>query len=712
MTSSLIRVQAPASSLAVAATAGATLTLTASVALAQSTAQIENELPPVVVQGGTIAVKSVAQPAAKSAPASGGEGGTASASRSAQAGGSAGEDGSASAAAAVEPGQLLSSQGNAVSVVTGDDLRRQQVRHVADALRSLPGVSVSRTGGNAGLTQVRIRGAEGNQTVVIIDGIEANQSGDGEFDFSNLLADDIDRIEVLRGVQSGLYGSGAIGGVINIVTRSGKGPLTLRTRAEAGSFNTRDVAFSVSGGNERLHGVVGLAKRRTDGFNIAPQGGEDDGNEIAAFHAKFGVEVFKNLNLQGVIRHTSKSGDRDDENLSLAPGVPAPQFDSASVFASKVWLYALEGKLALADGKWLHSLRADRNQTRNNDLLASPFFAPSTFFEDYEAARDRFRYTSTYEIAVAPAVRHFVTGLVEHAEETFTVFTADAIERREKRLSFAGEVRGEYWNTMFLTASVRHDDSNEYDSFTTWRTTGSALVPGTPLRFHASAGTGIKYPSLFERFGRFPPFFVPNPDLVPEEAIGWDAGAEVTLWGRRAMLDVTYFETELENKITGLFAPVNLAGTSSRKGVEVTGTAIVMPGLTVSASYTHLLAEELPGQKEIRRPENSGRIDVNYSFDGGRGQLTLSGLYNGEIQDEAIDVFFSPLRVTLDDYWLARVSASYAVAPGVELYGRIENVLDADYQEVFGFETAGIAAYAGVRLTYEDLSTLEWSRRR
>ena len=141
--------------------------------------------------------------------------------------------------------------GNAVTVVTGEELRRQQVRSAADALRGLPGVAVNRQGGVGSITQVRIRGAEGNHTLVLIDGIEANNTSDGEFDFSNLSAEDIERIEVIRGPMSSLHGSNAVGGVVNIITRRGRGPMTVSLQAETGSFATNDVVARLSGGNDQ-----------------------------------------------------------------------------------------------------------------------------------------------------------------------------------------------------------------------------------------------------------------------------------------------------------------------------------------------------------------------------------------------------------------------------------------------------------------------------
>lgn len=689
-------------------------------------AQEANELPEIVIEGSSLAVrptqKGVRKPSNTQKSDAGADAPQQDNPQSAPANETEGSgeglvegETSAQSDAVVTPGDLVSNQGTSVSVVTGQDLRRQNIRTTADALRSLPGVSVSRTGSNAGLTQVRIRGAEGNHTLVLVDGIEANQAGDGEFDFANLGVEEIEQIEVLRGPQSGLYGSGAIGGVINIRTRSGKGPLTFTARGEAGSFRTKDGTVSVSAGNEDVHGLISLHKRQTDGFNTAPQGDENDGNSITTFLMKGGVRIFEGLTLDGVVRRTTKAGERDDEDLSLAPGIPVPQFDSPSNFTSEIWLIGVDAKLELLGGKWVHTLHADRNETRNTDLLASPFFAPSEFFEDYTAETEKLRYANTYRLDTPELghVRHFITGLVEQTDESFRVTSADDVPRERRQIGYAGEIKGEYWESLFLSASLRHDDNDAFDDFTTWRTAGSWRVLETPLRLHASYGTGVKYPALFEQFGRFPPFFVPNPLLKPEEAEGWDAGIELSFLDRRFVVDATYFESDLENKIRSKFpSMINLPGISTREGWELSGTAQIMEGLTLSANYTRLSAKDSTGLDEIRRPENSGRVDLSYTFNGGRGNVTLSALYNGSVIDEPIDVFFSPIRVTLDDYWVVNAAASYEIAKGVELFGRIENMFDEDYQEVFGFETAGAAAYAGVRFKLVEEQTRPWSEGR
>ncbi len=205
----------------------------------------------------------------------------------------------APAEASTEPASGVAADeiGSSVTVITAAQLKAEQIRHAADALRSLPGVAVSRTGGYGSLTQVRIRGAEGNHTLVLIDGIDAGDTSSGEFDFSNLLVEDIDRIEVIRGGQSGIGGSKAIGGVINIITKNGKGPLTFTARAEGGSFNTREIAGRVSAGNDKFWFALSGNVRDSDGFNQSLRGNESDPWRLGTFNAKGGAQLLKGVTL-------------------------------------------------------------------------------------------------------------------------------------------------------------------------------------------------------------------------------------------------------------------------------------------------------------------------------------------------------------------------------------------------------------------------------
>lgn len=718
---------------------------------AQDAVQIsEAELPAVVVEGATLEAKPAVAPKVrkKSAPVEANDPPPApkKAKKSAQ----SPSGGSNDASAASEPAEFeegttfdataangagafesngvtgipADKLGTSVSVVTGAELKARQVRTVAEALRSLPGVSVSQQGGVQNQTVVRLRGAESNHTLVLIDGVEVNSPGtDGFFDFANLLVDDIAQIEVLRGPQSGLYSSGALGGVINIITNRGKGPLTFRARAEGGSFDTRDGMVGLSGGTDRAHASITLSGRRTNGFDISDEGTEDDGGEFRNLSFTGGVLVFDHLKIDASLRSSRREGDRDGTN-GVRDGFSVAS-EEASTFASDLWLGRLEATLDTFDGDWIHKVYVNGSEQDIRDLDRGIFSPPGGLASRQVASVTKYGYLSTYRLDTdAAPVRHFITGLVEHTREDFEqpLLSNEAFERT--RDSIAGEIRGEYFNALTLTGNVRHDKNEGFEDATTWRAAGSFQPVGSPFRLHASAGTGIKYPSFSEQFGVFTGF-VANPNLTPETSFGWDAGVEVTFLGGKGVIDVTYFNTNLENEIdfnfvppveacggvAFCFIPFNRTGESKRDGIEVAGRLIIVEGLSVGAAYTYLDAREEDGAEEVRRPPHSGRADLNYVFASGKGNFNLAAVYNGRMLDLAFSpITFTSQRLALDEYWLVTAAASYEVAPGVELYGRVENLLDQDYEEVFGYNSAGVAAYAGVRFTYEEPSTLDWAK--
>jgi vitamin B12 transporter len=612
--------------------------------------------------------------------------------------------------------------GTPVSVVTGEQLRQRQARTAGEALRNLPGVAVSRTGGEGGITQVRIRGAEGNHTLVLIDGIEANDTTNGEFYFSDLATENIDSIEVLRGPQSGLYGSGAIGGVVNIITTGGRGPLTIKTMGEAGSFNSYAGSVGISGGTDKAWAAINLTERRTDGFNISPTGSENDGSQLKSFSARGGVQVVPGVTVDLTLRHTKKFGDRDDQ-IFVPPFFTSDglQHDTSSTFKDTAWFGAARLTWESLDGHLVQVAKATRNETKRTDLEYDAVNTINT------GLREDYNYAATYRLDTPAllAAHHYFTGYAEHENESFTPNSdfgfgtvADGITRSRSLNAEAFEYRGEFADRLFVQGTVRHDESSVFGGFNTWRTAASLRLPEIGLRPHASYGTGLKLPTMFENFGTIPGSYFANPDLGPERSKGWDAGAEVTLVPGHAVVDVTYFNDELTNKIRSfakcralppLFkfecTAVNDPGVSPRQGVEVDSRFNLGSGVSAGLAYTYTDARTAKGVQEIRRPKHAGRGDISYVFDAGRASVNLSAQYIRGNLDTNFGTFET---VEANPYWLVNIAAAYKVQPGVEVYGRVENLLDTYYQEIYGFQTAGIAAYAGVRFTYEEPSTKDW----
>jgi vitamin B12 transporter len=612
--------------------------------------------------------------------------------------------------------------GTQVTVVTAADLARQQTRHVVDALRSLPGVQVASTGSVGSLAQVRLRGAEGRHTRVMIDGIEANTTKDAEFDFSNLLADDIERIEIIRGPMSALYGAGALGGTINIITKRSAGPLTATLRTEGGSFGTKDIAGRIAAGNSQGYIALSGQWRQTGGFNVAPEGNENDGTRIGNFGLAAGYKLTPSARLDVTLRHTDKRAEYDEfgSNFFRAPFQTAD--DANNVLRDKNTLAGVTLAWDSFGGALTQEVKGTYAASKADNTYAS---FPGGLVGTSGTSSDKGeRLTGSYAATLrmrAPGIglEHSLTGLVDTRRETFTPFSAlgfgiyDADGRTHTReQSGAGaEWRGTFNNRLTVTAGARHDLNDTFDDVTTWRASLSYAATELGLRPHASVGKGSKLPGLYDQFGPSTASFQPNPNLQAETSRGYDVGIEWTTWGGRALFDVTYFAHDLQDKISLGFDPVtfrsttiNASGISKRQGVEVSARLSLSAAVSLGLAYTYTNAEQPDGSPEFRRAPHTGRADLRYTSLDGKLTAGLAVAYTGTKLDKAFFVTpafdFRSSSVALDPFWLVTLAASYRLQPNLELYGRVENALDQKYQEVYGYNTAGIAAFVGMKVTF------------
>ncbi len=599
--------------------------------------------------------------------------------------------------------------GSSITVITSDELQKQQTRFVSDILREVPGVAVNRSGTFGTLTQVRIRGAEGNQTLVIIDGVEVNDpAGGDEYDFGNLLAGDIERIEVLRGPQSTLYGSNSIGGVINIITKRGKDGVTLTGRGEGGSFNTFDGGASVSGGNEKVNGYVGLSGYRTDGINISPGGNERDGYDNITLNSNFAVNPLDNLQFTGNLRYAWGQLQYDDFGSTVdSDGFIIPN-DADEQSETTALSGRAQAKLTLFDGMFENIIGYSGLRTTNDNYTdgdKSFRFNAETNTVDYQG---NFHF-DTPEFAGAS---HTATVIYQRQGQTgdnWSAFGGGANFATITNNGYAGEYRLGLWDRLFLTGGARYDQNNSFQNFTSPRVTAAFIVPEVDTKLHGSWGKGVQNPTLTELYGFFATY-VGNPNLKPENSTGWDLGVEQPLFDKRLVLGATYFNNRIRDFISSQYVtalgknqPINLDGTTKIQGVEIAATAKIYEGLTLKASYTYTDGEDPDEQELVRRPPNIASATLNYAFledDAGetRANVNLSADYNGEQKDY---VYSSPTfersTTTLDAYWLVNLALSYEFLPGLALVGRVENLLDEDYHEVYGYQAPGIAGYAGLR---------------
>ncbi len=604
--------------------------------------------------------------------------------------------------------------GSSVTIIDSTELEQRQAVALSEVLRDVPGFAVSRNGVLGSSTQIRVRGAEGNHVMVMIDGIEANDMAQGdEFNFAHLLASDVERIEIIRGPQSALWGSDALAGVINIITRRGAGPISARGFFEAGSFATLNGGASLSGGTDRYHFNVGGSVLDSGGANISRNGDEDDGYDNTSLSFAGGVTATEWLSLLVTGRHVDAHNEWDEIDFFFT-GLPV----DSDVTSDAIQDFAqVRVDIDPFAGRWTQRLNAAFSGTDNEN------FAAGVDTGNNKGKRWTFTWQTDYRLQtmqIAPAA-HVFTLAVEHENEDFTQrgpasFFGDPNQDRDAQTTaIVGEYRLQASNGFAFSAGGRHDDNSEFRDDTTWRVTGSYRFAATDTRLRGSYGTGSKNPTFTERFGFFATSLTPfigNPTLKPEHSRGWEIGLDQSWLSDRVAAGMTYFNERLRDEIDGFvfdpdtfsFTAENVPGTSHRDGVEVFGSAEITAALQFKAHYTYLDATQADGlggqERELRRPRHTGGASVNYAFAQGRGNLNVNFLHTGDQRD----ISFPPRPpfqelVNLDGFNLISLAGSWKVLRNATLFARIENVLDDNYEEVYGFQSPGVAAFAGIRIS-------------
>lgn len=588
--------------------------------------------------------------------------------------------------------------GASISVIDTTMLTAFDLPLAADYLRLLPSVAVASTGPLGAQTQVRIRGAEANQTLTFIDGIKANDpASGGEFRWETLATQGLDKVEVLRGPQSALWGSEAIGGVVNVVTRAPTPGTALFGKAEAGSFGTWNLAGGGNWGSARGGVTAQASWLSSDGIDNSASGGDKDGYENITATAKAVYRPAPDVELGLVARYVSATTQFDDFDYFIGAGKDAPLSSKAEALAARGY-----ARVALYDGKWSHQADVSINDTRNRN------YDDGRFTNQADGTLGKVGYQTTASLTQG-ALAHVLTAAVEHEWQSFTSTDADPLalsnqHRTRGQTSLIADYRLTWRGIVSASGSVRHDINSQYANTTTFRATGAVALPGG-LRAHASFGEGVADPSFYDLYGYFPAYFIGNPDLVPETSRGWDAG----LGWQMAVLsvDATWFNTNLTNEIigtydfaTGMAGAANASGESQRQGLELSATLTPTDWLQLGGSYTYLDASEQQlaaglRSRELRRPKNSGALSAQIAK--GPWSAALALAFVGARDDTDFATFS---RVTLPAYTLATLSGSWAVTPGLALTARIENATDAKYQDVVGYPTRGRGAFVGARFNW------------
>lgn len=576
--------------------------------------------------------------------------------------------------------------GRASSVLTARDIEEKGVTNVQDALRAVPGVSVN--GASNSFTQVRIRGSEAGHALILIDGIEA-AGGDGEYILSGLETANIERIEVLRGPQSVVYGSAASAGVINIITDKGSDGTTARGSIELGDA-TIATAFAAYR-NDRGGIAFGLSHTDDKGYDQSGDNGEKDSLERTTLTLSGDYMLGEDLLVGFTLRHSDEQYDYDRVAFG-ATDAASYVVDDPTLFAGREELtFGVYAEYFMLDGRMSHRLGYQLTKTDQNDN-GGPFTRT-------EAEALKYRLSYALDGAQVADADHLVNLMLETARDSSS---SNPLFERESN-SIAVEYRGRFGNGLDLQAGLRHDDNDVFDDATTWTLGLSYTLPESGVRFHASAGTGSVNPSYFDlyanAFG-----FTGNPNLRPEQNRGFDIGVEVPVLDGRGSFDVTYFNEKLTDEITsvstgpGTFSFINQAGDSTREGIELSGHLDATDALTLRLAYTYLDARNPNGSVEIRRPKHELNLGAHLETFGGRGMASVNIRHVASNADTQFWGAFS--TVDLPDYTTVDLALDYDLTDRVTLTGRVLNAFDTESSDVWGYVNRGRSVYVGLRAQF------------
>jgi vitamin B12 transporter len=612
----------------------------------------------------------------------------------------------------------LARAGSAVSIITSDQIEAYGVRNLADALRLAPGVDVSEQGGAGSLSIVRVRGGEAGQSLVLLDGVRVGDSAStaGEFNFATMSLTDIERIEVLRGPQSALYGSDAMGGVINIITRKGARAPTRSITIEGGSYGTLFTRAEMSGASETTSYSFALSGFRSDGFSSYgyriprieanyPGGMERDGSSRLGGSARISHR-FGDVNFDvGFSRQQLQLRYDDPSAFDLDPATQRALRDTSlnrgrseltTAFA-RLSGDAFAGNLRNAVtifGNWNERFAVDRSCWDPNA------FASIECRSTFNSRRYGVEYQGNLKSAI-PGLLIFGGKLEREEAENRqqglagSTFVAQQLAGVQNTTSAFALHQVSIGSRLDISLGGRIDHVGGVDIFPTWRATAAYRIHESDTKIRASAGTGAKAPSLYQRFSEYG-----NLGLRPEENIGFDVGLDQSLLNGRIALSATWFDAKYTNLIdidwgAWPYKYYNIAA-ARIKGIEASADIILVPGeWRARLSYTYMSAtNESTGQPLPRRPKNKGGFALTYT---GIPKLEVEGrvIFVGERLDSA----FAP-GVFNAGYMRADLRANYRLNDNLQVFMRLENLTNERYEEVLNYGTAGRSLYGGVKVTW------------
>ncbi len=581
--------------------------------------------------------------------------------------------------------------GSSVTVITAEDIAAKQLRTVPQVLQLVPGLNIVQSGGPGAVTSVFMRGTNSNHTKVLIDGIDVGDPSNAgaTFDFGQLLASDIERIEVLRGPQSGVYGSDAIGGVISITTKSGKGPFSLAGSLEGGSFHTFNQTLSLGGSSDQFQYAANVEHLHSGSTPVTPllllavvpgvaRINDYEDNLSASTRLGFSVTPGFDLNLVGRFTdaHYAFTGD-DPFSFPSPPATMQSKSDTSQYYTR------LSGHLLSFDGALDQTLGVAYSSAWTLNL--DPNFGASVNTGD--------RLKVDWQGALRLGSDATVVLAAEHARDAIH----EPIRAEVTDNAGAVELQSHLGEHLYSALNLRYDENERFGSRVTWRLAPAYVISESDTRFSASAGTGFKAPTLGELYQDFAPYFFANPNLKPETITGYDLGFEQGLFSRSVKAGVTWFRNDIRNLITADVTGTTYAniGRAITQGAEAFIAWEPLRTLRLRADYTFTQADDaLLHQELLRRPRHKASVTAAWQVNSALSVDTTM-LYVGDWIDGNRD--FSVPRMRASGYSTVNLAVNYTLLPALSLFGRIDNLFDRHYQEPVGFLHPSLGMFLGVR---------------
>jgi vitamin B12 transporter len=626
------------------------------------------------------------------------------------------------------------------TVITEQEIEQRQAVRVEEMLRTVPGAVINQTGSRGGETALYIRGGESDHNQVLLNGIRLNKAG-GFFNFNALTVDNVERLEIVRGPMSALYGADAMTGMVSLITKKGTGKPTLTLNSAMGAHSENGNFIS-----EQRASLLGAHRRF--GYSVAYSRIDDNG--ILELNNRFASNVlnsrldydpvdnlsftFTTLLVESRFGFPSElGGDRLDRKESGGPGLDPEQNTADLTLAmglnTNYWPWPWwEHGLTLA---YVH--RDERFNDPSNPLESDFDFGSFFFSRDLER-RLSLDYHTNFHLGQKERLGSTSTlGVAARTEELkstsrgefFFVPFFEYLKSSRRSTAFYAQQQFSFWDRLFITGGFRLEDNSVFDRVEFSPRASAALrFPETNTTIRAAGGRAIKEPTFVETSSQNP-FFQGNPDLKPEKNTSWEVGADQYLYEDRIKLGLTYFENHFKDFITfvslfdefGFFAGGTFEniGAVRTRGLELAGRARLPWGLNAGLAYTHLFEFTVlddggldnlffaTGKHLIRRPRNTVNIDLGWSR--GPVALHLNSLYVGRRDDSRFTLDFPfQERVVNGGYFIMNLAASYDIIQDwgyikqVQLQARANNLLDRQYEEAYGFSSPRFWFLAGLRV--------------